>query len=85
MPCCGIIIMCALSPPFKFHEQKGVLEAIKLSPEIWGKNKTGRVRTPASSIPEGGGGHLNVPSNALPLPRLPGMRLVPPPLEGGGS
>lgn len=41
-------------PPFKFHKQKEVLEAIKLSPEIWGKNKTGHVQTQASSVPEGG-------------------------------
>lgn len=38
--------MYAPFPPFKFYEQRETLEAIRLSPETWGKNKPIRVQIP---------------------------------------
>lgn len=72
MPCCGIIIMCSLVPPFKFHEQRGALEAIRLrlSPETWSRNKTAMCKSTVS-IPEADGIPC-APTKALPLPKLPG-------------
>lgn len=42
--------MCTPFPPFKFREQRGVLEAIILSLGTWGKNKTPRVQTPCHTV-----------------------------------
>jgi hypothetical protein len=77
--------MCALFPPFKFHEEKGVLEAIKLSPEIWGKNKTGRCANSTVIRPGRQRQTFECALKYIAIPRLPGTRLVPPTLEGGGS